>query len=647
MAYYPLDKNPSGMVFVGDPGSSKLLATDTNFVYDSGQGFLGINTDNPHWHLDVSGTGAFTTIRFADGTSQSTAAAGAYTFDAAAGNETAVTINNGDVLRFSGLDGIAVTRSSQTMQFDLKDTAVTPGSYGDASTISTFTVDQQGRLTSAGETSVSITASQVSDFASQVSGVVFDANNFVDSDTFDFGVTAGTNVSGNVKFNSINQNYLTTSVAGDGLAGGNGTALSVNVDDSTIEINADTLRVKDGGITNAKLANSSVTITPGTGIGNAGAVSLGGSVTINADSATTSQVGVVQLQDSATNGTVDKAITPNAVYDISGNLQSSIDGKDNYQYWTLKGDAATTTNVDTTEQVEFNGAGGTTVALGGTDNRVVTITSTDTTYTAGSGLVLNGTTIDAQVDNSTIEINSDTFRVKDGGITNAKLANSSITLTADVGSNETVSLGDTLDIAGGSGISTTVGATDTVTVNLTATAVTAGSYGSASQVGTFTVDANGRLTAAGNTTIDITASQVSDFNSASETAIFTDANFVDSSTIDFTVSAGSSVTAAVPDSGITELKRYRTVDSSLVDTNTISKDINLVSAAGGNVLVNLPAPPISAGRLLYVKKTDSSTNTVTIDQNGSETIDGGTSYVLYNQFESVTLICDGTNWHVF
>ena len=243
MAYYPLDKNPSGMVFVGDPGSSPLLATDTSFVYDSGQGFLGINTNNPHWQLDVTGTGAFTTIRFADGTSQSTAAAGAYTFDAAAGNETAVTINNGDVLRFSGLDGIEVTRSSQTMQFDLKDTAVTPGSYGDASTISTFTVDQQGRLTAAGETSVSITASQVSDFASQVSGVVFDANNFVDSTTIDFTVLDGVNVTGAVKTNSINEDYLTTSVAGDGLAGGNGTPLSVSTDGTTIETNGDAIRI--------------------------------------------------------------------------------------------------------------------------------------------------------------------------------------------------------------------------------------------------------------------------------------------------------------------------------------------------------------------------------------------------------------------
>lgn len=42
-------------------------------------------------------------------------------------------------------------------------------------------------------------------------------------------------------------------VAGDGLAKA-GNTLSVNVDDSTIEIAADTLQVKDSGITNAKLA---------------------------------------------------------------------------------------------------------------------------------------------------------------------------------------------------------------------------------------------------------------------------------------------------------------------------------------------------------------------------------------------------------
>lgn len=47
---------------------------------------------------------------------------------------------------------------------------------------------------------------------------------------------------------------IDSAVAGDGLAGGAGSALSVNVDSSTLEINSDIIRVKDSGITVAKLA---------------------------------------------------------------------------------------------------------------------------------------------------------------------------------------------------------------------------------------------------------------------------------------------------------------------------------------------------------------------------------------------------------
>ena len=54
---------------------------------------------------------------------------------------------------------------------------------------------------------------------------------------------------------AVDETKLAASVAGNGLAGGAGTALSVNVDASTIEINSDTVRVKDGGITYAKLAS--------------------------------------------------------------------------------------------------------------------------------------------------------------------------------------------------------------------------------------------------------------------------------------------------------------------------------------------------------------------------------------------------------
>lgn len=51
--------------------------------------------------------------------------------------------------------------------------------------------------------------------------------------------------------------------------------------------------------------------------------------------------------------------------------------------------------------------------------------------------------------------------------------------------------------------------TTTGTISLANTAVAAGNYGNASTVGTFTVDAQGRLTSAANVTIAVTSGQVS------------------------------------------------------------------------------------------------------------------------------------------
>ena len=82
-------------------------------------------------------------------------------------------------------------------------------------------------------------------------------------------------------------------------------------------------------------------------------------------------------------------------------------------------------------------------------------------------------------------------------------ASTSFTVDADNGDNLTITSTDTFRIIGGTGLTSTASATDTLTLDLDNTAVTAGSFGSASSVGTFTVDAQGRLTAAASTTIEI------------------------------------------------------------------------------------------------------------------------------------------------
>ncbi len=61
-----------------------------------------------------------------------------------------------------------------------------------------------------------------------------------------------------IQNNAITASKISNTVAGDGLAGGAGSALSVSVDDATIEINSDSLRVKDLGISSAKIANSAI-----------------------------------------------------------------------------------------------------------------------------------------------------------------------------------------------------------------------------------------------------------------------------------------------------------------------------------------------------------------------------------------------------
>lgn len=73
----------------------------------------------------------------------------------------------------------------------------------------------------------------------------------------------------------------------------------------------------------------------------------------------------------------------------------------------------------------------------------------------------------------------------------------------------------------------------------------------------------------------------------------------------------------------------------------------LVNAAGGNISILLPTAVAQQriGKVFTIKKTDSSGNTVTVTPNGAETIDGG-NYMLVNQFQYVSLVGDGANWHI-
>lgn len=122
-------------------------------------------------------------------------------------------------------------------------------------------------------------------------------------------------------------------------------------------------------------------------------------------------------------------------------------------------------------------------------------------------------------------------------------------------------------------------------LKLNDTAVTPGSYGSATETVSITVDQQGRLTSATEQNIAIPASQVTDFNEASQDAVGT--ILVDSSSIDFTYSdATPSITAVVLPAGVdhNSLQNYvanEHVDHSSVQIATASSTSGL--SGGGNI----------------------------------------------------------------
>jgi hypothetical protein len=77
-------------------------------------------------------------------------------------------------------------------------------------------------------------------------------------------------------------------------------------------------------------------------------------------------------------------------------------------------------------------------------------------------------------------------------------------------------------------------------------------------------------------------------------------------------------------------------------------NVILCDATSGAITINLPAAngTRNTGKVYTIKKTDSSGNAITVDANGSQTIDGALTYALASQYKYVTIISDGANWHV-
>ena len=196
-----------------------------------------------------------------------------------------------------------------------------------------------------------------------------------------------------------------------------------------------------------------------------GTLALGGSATATTQTAGNNSTSV------ATTAYVDSAIVA-ATYTFTVDADSGAD--------------LTISDADT---LRIIGGTGLTSTASATDTLTLDLDNTAVTAGSyGSASAIPTFTVDAQ-----------------GRLTAAGTASisTSFTVDADSGSDLTISGGDTFTIVGGTGLTSVASATDTLTLNLDNTAVTPGSYGGAASVGSFTVDAQGRLTAASSTTIEI------------------------------------------------------------------------------------------------------------------------------------------------
>jgi hypothetical protein len=155
------------------------------------------------------------------------------------------------------------------------------------------------------------------------------------------------------------------------------------------------------------------------------------------------------------------------------------------------------------------------------------------------------------------------------------------TIAADSGTPDGIQGQQTVTFTGGTGLSTTVSA-NSITTRLDNTAVTPGSYGSGTAIPTFTVDAQGRLTAAGTVNVATT------LNLIAESGPTGSVDILDSS---LSILAGEGINTSVSGATITisgedasdinkGVASFSSTNFAVTTGAVAAKDITLVSDSG-------------------------------------------------------------------
>ena len=467
----------------------------------------------------------------------------------------------------TGMSGGGDLTATRTLS--LANTVVTPGSYGSATQVATHTVDAQGRLTAAGNVTISIPASQITDFteAAQdaVGGILTDTTS-IDFTYNDAGnqITAAV-LPGGVDHNSLNNfvvnkhiDHSTVSItAGNGLSGGGdltatrtismpgvGTAGTYGSATQVPAITTDTYG-RVSGVTNTTIAIPSSAVTDfAESVDDRVAALLvqGSGITLTYNdplNTLTVASSITQYTDEQAQDTVATLIQNGT--GISWSYNDAL----NTLTPAVSLSPFSTTNLAEGTNLYYTDARAR-AAISVTDSG-----SIDFTYTTGA---LTAIVLPAGVDHNSLN----------NFVLNKHIDHSTISITPGIG------------MSGGGDL------TASRTLNLANTAVTASSYGSATQVANFTVDAQGRLTAAANTAIAVASTAITDFTEAAQDAV--GGILTDTVSIDFTYNdAGNQITAAVLPGGVDHNSLNNFVVNKHIDHSTVSISAGTGLTGGGDL----------------------------------------------------------------
>ena len=185
----------------------------------------------------------------------------------------------------------------------------------------------------------------------------------------------------------------------------------------------------------------------------------------------------------------------------------------------------------------------------------------------------------------------------------------SLDISTDSGGTHTLMLQDSdLTIVGGTGIGTRLDAHQ-ITVELDNTAVSAGTYGSATAIPAITVDAQGRITSASTNNVATDLTVAADAGTNATVSLLTDTLTIQGGTNINTTVGGDNVTVHL-DSSVS-INTQLTVDNIKINGNTIS------STDGSNQMFLDPAPEDSDGGDLIIRGN--------LQVNGTQTIINSTT----------------------